>query len=112
MADQDENSVVYELREIRNSLSTLDSKIGDVKQSLQSEIHSIRSEILQFQLKAQQLDDISEWSTRFREKITLTDIERMRDDISNLKEFKAKAAVSFAMAQFVMAAVVAWFTKG
>lgn len=111
MIDPNDN-LMNELREIRNSISTLDSKIGDVKLSLQNEIHNIRSEILQFQLKTRQLDDLTEWSTRFREKVTLADLERMRDELTTLKEFKVKATVSFAMVQFVVAGLIAWFTKG
>lgn len=111
MADADD-SVVKELREIRNSIVSLNTKISDVKDSLQGEIHSIRSEILQFQLKTQQLDEVTDWSTRFRERITLAELERMRDDLTALREYKAKSTVVFAAAQFVMAALVAWFTKG
>jgi hypothetical protein len=111
MVDTDD-SVIRELREIRNSIVTMNTKISDVKDSLQSEIHGIRSEILQFQLKTQQLDDLTEWSTRFRERVTLAELERMRDDISALREYKAKSTVVFAAAQFVMAAIVAWVTKG
>lgn len=111
MSDSDDN-LIKELREIRNSIGTLDAKVDNVKNSLQTEIHNIRSEILQFQLKTQQLDALNEWSTRFRERITLTELERMREDIAQLREYKAKSTVVFAAAQFVMAALVAWFTKG
>jgi len=106
------NEVLAELREIRQSLNGVESKILDVKQSLQDEIHNIRAEILEFQLKAQQLDDIGEWSARFRERITLADLERLREDVQSLKEYKAKSTVVFATAQFVMAGLVAWITKG
>ena len=104
--------IIRELREIRNSITGLESKITDVKQSLQDEIHSIRTEMIEFQVRAQQLDEVSEWATRFKEKITLSDIERLREDVQNLREYKAKSTVVFATVQFVMAAVVAWLTKG
>tara|TARA_B100001057_G_C22867963_1_gene957444 strand:- start:913 stop:1257 length:345 start_codon:yes stop_codon:yes gene_type:complete len=104
--------VLKELQQIRQSISTLDAKITDTKQSLQDEIHSIRAEILEFQLKTQQLDDVTAWANRFREKITLADVERLKADVDALKEYKAKSTVVFATVQFIMAGIVAWLTKG
>ncbi|MHA2135659.1 MAG: hypothetical protein ACW99J_17530, partial [Candidatus Thorarchaeota archaeon] len=89
-SDQNWNTeVLKELRQIGQSISTLDAKITDTKQSLQDEIHSIRAEILEFQLKSQQNDDVNAWATRFREKITLADIERLKADVDSLREYKA-----------------------
>jgi len=106
------SEVLRELREIRQSISTLDAKIADTKKSLQDEIHSIRAEILEFQLKTQQLDDVTDWANRFRERITLADLDRLKNEVESLKEFKAKSTVIFALVQFAMAGVVAWLTKG
>jgi DNA repair exonuclease SbcCD ATPase subunit len=107
-----ESEVLNELREIRTSISRLDAKITDTKNSLQDEIHSIRAEILEFQLKTQKLDEVDEWSKEFKSKITIADLERLRDDVITLKEFKTKSTVMFMTAQFLMAAALAWFTKG
>ena len=101
--------ILQELREIRSSLET---RITDVKESLQDEIHSIRTEMLEFQLRANQLDEISSWARRFKETVTLAEIERLRQDVQQLKEFKAKSTVIFALIQFLMATAVAWITKG
>lgn len=106
------SEVLRELREIRQSISTLDEKIADTKKSLQDEIHSIRAEILEFQLKTQQLDDVTDWANRFRERITLADLERLKNEVDSLKEFKVKSTVIFSLVQFAMAGVVAWLTKG
>ena len=114
----EETSVIRELQEIRQSIAVLDSKLSDTQRSLQNEIHTIRAEIhtiraeiLEFQLKSQQLEDIHTWTTRFREKITLSDVEKLREDVLQLKEFKAKSTVVFAVVQFAMAAIVTYLTK-
>jgi len=122
MTSEQNNQVLAELREIRQSISgleskivdtksSLDDKITDTKQSLHNEILSIRNELLEFQLKTQQLDDVSNWSQQFRENITIAELERIREDVAQLKEYKAKSTVIFALAQFVMAGVVAWLTS-
>ncbi len=115
----DNVAIMTELQEIRRSISHLDSKMSETQRDLQAdinsiraEIHTIRAEILEFQLKAQQLDDISNWTGRFREKLTISDLEKIKDEVDQLKVYKAKSTVVFAIVQFGMAAVVAYLTKG
>lgn len=114
MSDQ----IIQELQEIRRSLSSLDGTMTETQRALQAdintlraEIHTIRAEILEFQLKAQQLDDIYQWSSRFRERLTISELERMKAEVDQLKVYKAKSTVVFAIAQFTMAAIVAYLTK-
>ena len=114
MSDQ----IVQELQEIRRSLSSLDGQMSETQRALQAdinalraEIHTIRAEILEFQLKTQKLDDVHQWSRSFREKLTTSDLERMKNDVDALKVYKAKSAVVFAVVQFAMAAIVAYLTK-
>lgn len=104
--------LIRDIREIRTSINSIDTKVADFKQSIQQEIHNIRVELLQFQMRSAQLDDVTAWTSRFREQITLTDLERLKNDVQHLKEFKAKSTVVFAVVQFLMATAVAWFTKG
>ena len=104
--------LIRDIREIRTSISSIDTKVADFKQSIQQEIHNIRVELLQFQMRSAQLDDVTAWTTRFREQITLADLDRLKNDVQHIKEFKAKSTVVFAVVQFIMAAAVAWFTKG
>ena len=113
----DSVAIMTELQEIRRSISNLDSKMSETQRDLQADINAIRAEIhtiraLEFQLKAQQLDDISNWTGRFREKLTISDLERIKDEVDQLKVYKAKSTVVFAIVQFGMAAVVAYLTKG
>ena len=114
MSDQ----IIQELQEIRRSLSSLDGTMTETQRTLQAdintlraEIHTIRAEILEFQLKAQQLDDVHRWSQKFREKLTISDLERMKSEVDQLKVYKAKSTVVFAVVQFAMAAIVAYLTK-
>jgi len=117
--DQNTNTVysvdaelIRDIREIRTSVLSIDSKVADFKQSMQQEIHNIRVELLQFQMRASQLDEVSSWANRFREQITLSDLEKLKDDVQHLKEYRAKATVIFAVVQFIMGVAVAWVTKG
>ena len=115
---QDPNThmeIMRELQSIRDCInetkSSLDSRISDTRELIQNEIHGIRTELLAFQAKTQQLDDLTAWSTQFRETVTLAEIERLRQDVEALKLHKAKSMVIFAVAQFLMAGGVAWFTS-
>jgi hypothetical protein len=112
MHSSDHQDLLKELREIRELVSSLDTKILESRTQLQDEIHSIRTEVVAFQLRAIQLDDLTAWSARFRETITLQDLERLREEVQSLKEFKTKGTMFFASVQFLMAGVVAWITKG
>lgn len=111
MDPQNLATVLKELQEIRQSISKLDEKIVDTKHSLQDEIHSMKEDLLSFQLKAEKLEDIHTWSKQFQENITLAELLRLRDDVASLKEYKAKSTVIFAVIQFGMATLVAWLTK-
>lgn len=111
-------SVLDELKEIRKSIVRLDEKItdtndkiADTKTSLQDEIHSIKADLLQFQIKTQQLEELQSWSTDFKNTLTLAELERIRADVVSLKEYKAKSTVVFAVVQFGMAALMAWVSK-
>jgi len=104
--------LIRDIREIRTSINSIDTKVADFKQSIQQEIHNIRVELLQFQMRASQLDEVTSWTTRFREQITLADLEKLKDDVQHLKEYRAKSTVIFAVVQFLMATTVAWITKG
>jgi len=103
--------LIKELQEIRKSITSLDQKIVDTKQSLQDEIHSIKSEILEFQLKTQKLEDIHQWSKEFQQKLTLSDLEQIKLDVSDLKIYKTKAAVIFGLVQVLMGGAFAYLTK-
>lgn len=115
----DNLAIMTELQEIRRSISNLESKMSDTQKDLQTDIHSIRAEIhtiradiLEFQLKAQQLEDIHTWVGKFKDRLTLSDLEKLREDVAHLKEYKAKSTVVFAIVQFAMATIVAYLTKG
>lgn len=111
-------SVLDELKEIRNSIVRLDEKItdtndkiADTKTALQDEIHSIKADLIAFQIKTQKLEDIHNWSRKFQNTVTLAELERIREDVVILKEYKAKSTVVFAVVQFGMAALMAWVSK-
>lgn len=115
----DDIAIMNELQAIRISISNLESKMTNTQKDLQTDIHSIRTEIhtiradiLEFQLKAQQLEDVHTWVSKFKDRLTLSDLEKLREDVAHLKEYKAKSTVVFAIVQFAMATLVAYLTKG
>lgn len=103
--------ILVEIREIQKSLNSMQTQINDVKKSLQDEIHAVRTEFLDFQIRARQLDDVYDWSQRVREVITVQELERIRNEVNELSNFKIRVTLLFAVAQAITAAIVAYITK-
>jgi len=104
-------TILNEIREIQKALVSVQTQINDVKKSLQDEIHAVRTEFLDFQIRANQLDDVYTWSQKVREVITIQELERIRNEVNELSNFKVKVTALFAAAQAITAAVVAYITK-
>lgn len=105
------DTILNEIREIQKSLGSMQTQINDVKKSLQDEIHAVRTEFLDFQIRANQLDEVYTWSQKVREIITIHELERIRHEVHELSNFKVKVTVLFAVAQAITAVIVAYLTK-
>jgi len=97
-----------QLRDVEGRLRELDVRVSDVKNSVREEMESVREEILQFQLTRNKIEDVYNWSRKFQETVTISEVERLRAEVENLRQFRAKATMVFVTVQALMGAGLFW----
>ena len=106
------NRIQASITGVEGQIRDLDSRVTDVKESLQEEILSVKGEMLQFQLTRDKLEDVYIWSKTFRETVTISEVERLRAEVEVLRQFRAKASMIFVAVQFAMGAILFWMKVG
>tara|TARA_Y100000592_G_scaffold94261_1_gene158730 strand:+ start:310 stop:699 length:390 start_codon:yes stop_codon:yes gene_type:complete len=97
-----------QLRDVEGHLRDLDLRVSDVKESVRQEMENVREEVLQFQLTRNKIEDVHTWSKKFRETVTISEVERLRAEVENLRQFRAKATMIFITVQAMMGAAMFW----
>jgi DNA repair ATPase RecN len=97
-----------QLRDVEGHLRELDLRVSDVKESMRQEMETVREEILQFQLTRTKIEDVYVWSKKFRETVTISEVERLRSEVETLRQFRAKATMIFFTVQAMMGAALFW----
>jgi len=97
-----------QLRDVEGHLRELDIRVSDVKNSVREEMETVREEILQFQLTRNKIEDVYNWSRKFQETVTISEVERLRSEVETLRQFRAKATMVFFTVQAMMGAALFW----
>ena len=97
-----------QLRDVEVHLRELDARVSDVKDSMRQEMEAVRDEILQFQLTRTKIEDVYNWSRKFQETVTISEVERLRSEVETLRQFRAKATMIFFTVQAMMGAGLFW----
>lgn len=97
-----------QLRDVEGHLRELDLRVSDVKNSVREEMETVREEILQFQLTRNKIEDVYNWSRKFQETVTISEVERLRSEVETLRQFRAKATMVFFTVQAMMGAGLFW----
>ena len=97
-----------QLRDVEGHLRELDLRVTDVKDSMRQEMETVREEILQFQLTRTKIEDVYNWSKKFQETVTISEVERLRAEVETLRQFRAKATMVFFTVQAMMGAGLFW----
>lgn len=97
-----------QLRDVEGHLRELDVRVSDVKDSVRQEMEAVRDEILQFQLTRTKIEEVYSWSRKFQDTVTISEVERLRAEVENLRQFRAKATMVFVTVQALMGAGLFW----
>ena len=87
--------VLKELETLAAGIKELNDNLGDVKR-----------EIAEIRAREDKVQELVKWKDRIDEVASPTQLEKLKEEVEDLKLFKTKAVTIFAVIQFAMAAVV------
>lgn len=89
-------------RLVLKELETLAAGIKDLNDSL----NDMKREITEIRAREDKVQELVKWKDRVDEVASPTQLEKLKEEVEELKMFKTKAVTIFAVIQFLMAAVV------
>ena len=89
-------------RLVLKELETLAQGIKDLNESL----NDMKREITELRAREDKVQEIAKWKERIDEVASPTQLEKLKEEVEDLKMFRTKAVTVFAVIQFIMAAVV------
>mgnify|MGYP001185595479 FL=1 len=89
-------------RLVLKELETLAQGIKDLNESL----NDMKREITELRAREDKVQELVDWKGRIDEVASPTQLEKLKEEVEDLKMFRTKAVTIFAVIQFLMAAVV------
>lgn len=89
-------------RLVLKELETLAQGIKDLNESL----NDMKREITEIRAREDKVQELVKWKERIDEVTSPTQLEKLKEEVEDLKMFRTKAVTIFAVIQFLMAAVV------
>jgi DNA repair exonuclease SbcCD ATPase subunit len=89
-------------RLVLKELETLAQGIKDLNESL----NDMKREITELRAREDKVQELVKWKERIDEVASPTQLEKLKEEVEDLKMFRTKAVTIFAVIQFLMAAVV------
>lgn len=87
--------VLKQLEDLSNSMN-----------GLRQEIQELKSEIAEIRGQQGNVQDLKEWKNKIDEVCSPSQLKDLRQEVEDLKLFKAKAITIFAVVQFLMGAIL------
>ena len=89
-------------RLVLKELETLAQGIKDLNESM----NDMKREIAEIRAREDKVQELVKWKDRIDEVASPTPLEKLKEEVEDLKMFRTKAVTIFAVIQFLMAAVV------
>ena len=89
-------------RLVLKELETLAQGIKDLNESM----NDMKREIAEIRAREDKVQELVKWKERIDEVASPTQLEKLKEEVEDLKMFRTKAVTIFAVIQFLMAAVV------
>ena len=102
MTSGNENGWAEYSRLVLKELETLAQGIKDLNDSM----NEMKREITEIRAREDKVQELVKWKDRVDEVASPTQLEKLKEEVEDLKLFKTKAVTIFAVIQFAMAAVV------
>ena len=102
MTSGSENGWAEYSKLVLKELETLAQGIKDLNDSM----NEMKREITEIRAREDKVQELVKWKDRVDEVASPTQLEKLKEEVEDLKLFKTKAVTIFAVIQFAMAAVV------
>tara|TARA_B100000287_G_scaffold23184_1_gene22717 strand:+ start:4097 stop:4423 length:327 start_codon:yes stop_codon:yes gene_type:complete len=87
---------------VLKQLENLDQSMNGLRQ----EIQELKAELAEMRGKQSNVQDLKDWKNKMDEVCSPTQLKALKEEVEDLKLFKAKAITVFAVVQFVMGAIL------
>ena len=87
---------------VLKQLENLDQSMNGLRQ----EIQELKAELAEMRGKQSNVQDLKEWKNKMDEVCSPTQLKNLKEEVEELKLFKAKAITVFAVVQFLMGAIL------
>ena len=87
---------------VLKQLENLDQSMNGLRQ----EIQELKAELAEMRGKQSNVQDLKDWKNKKDEVCSPTQLKALKEEVEDLKLFKAKAITVFAVVQFVMGAIL------
>lgn len=87
---------------VLKQLENLDNSMNGLRQ----EIQELKAELAEMRGKQSNVQDLKDWKNKMDEVCSPTQLKALKEEVEDLKLFKAKAITVFAVVQFVMGAIL------
>ena len=102
MTGSDNSSWEAYSKMVLKQLENLDQSMNGLRQ----EIQELKAELAEMRGKQSNVQDLKDWKNKMDEVCSPTQLKELRNEVEELKLFKAKAITVFAVVQFVMGAIL------
>ena len=102
MTNGNENGWAEYSKLVLKELETLALGIKELNDSM----NDMKREITEIRAREDKVQELVKWKDRIDEVASPTQLEKLKEEVEDLKLFKTKAVTIFAVIQFAMAAVV------
>ena len=102
MTSGSENGWAEYSKLVLKELETLALGIKELNESM----NDMKREITEIRAREDKVQELVKWKDRIDEVASPTQLEKLKEEVEDLKLFKTKAVTIFAVIQFAMAAVV------
>lgn len=102
MTNGSENGWAEYSKLVLKELETLALGIKELNESM----NDMKREIAEIRAREDKVQELVKWKDRIDEVASPTQLEKLKEEVEELKLFKTKAVTIFAVIQFAMAAVV------
>jgi signal transduction histidine kinase len=101
MMEQDASWEVYS-KMVLKQLEDLSNSMN----GLRLEIQELKAEIAELRGKQSNIQDLKDWKNKMDEVSSPSQLKALKDEVEDLKLFKAKAITVFMVVQFIMGAIL------
>jgi len=102
MTNNNDNGWAEYSKLVLKELETLALGIKELNDSM----NEMKREITEIRAREDKVQELVKWKERVDEVASPTQLEKLKDEVEDLKLFRTKAVTIFAVIQFAMAAVV------